>query len=144
MKRFSRYIALILVLSTLLAIPALASENPTPRASSYFGYASVYLWKTSSSSFQIWFDVAALDIMDKLGVSKIVLQRSSDNENWTDIRTYNMADYPQMVASNTGQHSGYVTYSSYNSSYYYRAKATLYAKKGSGTAEYTVYGYFAN
>jgi len=144
MKRFTRYIALILVLSTLLTIPALASENATPRASNYFGSVSVYLWKTSSTSFQIWFDVSAVSGMDKLGVSKIILQRSSDNENWTDIKTYNMADYPQMVASNTSQHSGYVPYNSYDSTKYYRAKATLYAKKGSGTAEYTVYGYFAN
>lgn len=144
MKRFSRYVALLLVLSTLFTVSALAAENNNQRASNYFSSANAYLWKTSSTSFDVWFDVTGVGIMDKIGVSKLVVQKSSDNVNWSNEKTYNMSNYSQMTASSTGQHSGYVTYNSYDSSYYYRVKATLYAKNSSGTAEYTIYGYFAN
>ena len=74
--------------------------------------------------------------MDKLGMSSITVQRSSDNQNWTDVKTYTKENNPSMVTSNKAHYETYVTYVG-TAGYYYRAKIWFYAKKGTGTAEYS-------
>ena len=63
MKRFIQIVSLCLVLSVVLVMPA-AAAGSMARASDYFGAFSCYLWKTSSTQFQVWFDVTALHTMD--------------------------------------------------------------------------------
>lgn len=130
MKRLTRLICLLLVMSMVLAVPAMATE----RAGKYFHSHSCYLWNVSSTDFDVWFDVAALDSMEALGASEIKIQRSSDRMNWTTVQTYyNIYEY------NTGAAAGHVTFNNRQSGYYYRAKVTFYAQKGNGLAEYTDY-----
>lgn len=138
MKRFTQFVCLILILSMVLVYPAMAAEV-TPRASNYFMSYSCYLWKTSSTKFEVWFDVTALRTMDELGASVIKVQRSTDKSDWETVKTYYASDYSQMLDEDSHTHAACVTYSSYSSSYYYRAKVELYAKDSSGSATYTVY-----
>lgn len=130
MKRLTQMVCLLLIMSMVLAVPAMAAD----RASSYFHSHSCYLWNVSSSGFEVWFDVAALDTMDVLGASEIKIQRSTDRVNWTTVQTYT-----DIYSYNTGSTGGHVTFSNRQSGYYYRAKVTFYAQKGNGTAEYTMY-----
>lgn len=130
MKRLIRVVCLLLTMSMVLAVPAMATE----RASKYFASHSCYLWNVSNVGFEVWFDVDALDGMDVLGASEIKIQRSSDRASWTTVQTYyDVYEY------NTGSASGHVTFNNRQSGYYYRAKVTFYAQKGNGTAEYTMY-----
>lgn len=130
MKRLTRIVCLLLVMSMVLAVPAMAAD----RASSYFHSHSCYLWNVSSSGFEVWFDVVALDGMDVLGASEIKIQRSTDRSNWTTVQTYyNIYEY------NTGSTGGHVTYSGRQSGYYYRAKVTFHAENGNGIGEYVMY-----
>ena len=124
--------------SMILVFPAYAAEYTT-RASNHFGSTSCYLRRTSSSSFQVWFDVVATGGMEQLGASEIRIQKSSDGENWTTVKTFKKADYSSMIAYSTGEHGSYVTYSNANSGYYYRAYVEFYAKNSSGTAYYGSY-----
>lgn len=135
MKRFVRLACLILSFVMIFAIPANAVEN-TARGSDYFGMRSCYLWKTSSTQFQVWFDVTAMGIMDELGVSTIIVQRSADGEDWENMQTYRKANYSSMICKNTASHASYVTYSGAQPGYYYRAYVCFYAKNSAGTAEY--------
>lgn len=135
MKRFIQLICLIVVFSTFLAIPASATENATPWGSSYFASMLSYFHNTTGRTYQIWIDVTAGGTMEKLGASEIIVQRSSDNLNWTDVKTYTKEVYTNLVASNDFAHETYVTYTA-TSGYYYRAEVTFYAKKGNGSAEY--------
>lgn len=134
MKRFVRIICLLLVFSTMLGVSAMAAEGATPWGSKYFASRLAYLYETTGNEFEIWIEVAALDGMDELGASKIVLQRSSNNSTWTDVKTYKSSDYPNLLDHDSGWHDAYVTYTG-TSGYYYRAEVTFYAKKGNGTAE---------
>ena len=134
MKRFSRLICMMLTAVMLLAIPATATENAEPRASSFFGSTDVYLYKTSSTQFQAWFEVSALGIMDKVGASEVKIQESSDDENWTTVKTFSMAHYSNMIDENSGAHASYVTYTG-TTGKYYRAKITLYAENSTGFGE---------
>lgn len=139
MRRFTRCICLILVLASMMTMPAFASEEMDNRASNYFAFSSAYFNVLSGSKFEIWFDVTATGLMDELGASKIELERSSDGVNWTPVKTFYKASYPSMMDPDdvSGAYSGYVTYT-YTSGYYYCATVTLYAKQGNGTASATV------
>ena len=138
MKRFLRLICLFLACATICSIPAYATEN-TARGSDYFMCRSCYLWKTSSTQFQVWFDVTAMSGMDELGASTIKVQRSADGETWEDMQTYRKANYSNMICEDTARHASYVTYSGAQPGYYYRAYVCFYAKKGNGSAEYSSY-----
>lgn len=136
MRRFVRLVCLLLALSTVMTMPALAATNDMPRGSSYFTSRLGYLHQTHPTIFQIWGEVVAVGMMDKLGMSSITVQRSSDNQNWTDMTTYTKENNSNLVASNTFSHAAYVTYVG-TAGYYYRAKIWFYAKKGTGEAEYS-------
>lgn len=131
MKRFSRCICLLLVCIMMFSTTALAAETAESRASSFFSASSVYFWNTSGRNYQIWFDVTATGTMQKLGASKITVQRSTDNSNWTTVQTYLMANYPQMVGNNTVSYDNYVSFTA-TPGYSYRAIVYLYAKNSSG------------
>ena len=135
MKRFARVICLLLIFSMVLTVPVMAAEGASPRGSSYFASRLAYLYETSGNEFEIWIEVAALGTMDDLGASEIILQRSSNNSSWTDVKTYTSSAYPNLLDHGSCWHDAYVTYTG-RSGYYYRAVVTFYAKKGNGIAEY--------
>lgn len=139
MKRYVRCICLILSLAMLLSVPAHAAETVDPRSSSFFIRSSVYLYETSSTTFQAWFEVTGVRIMDQIGAKEIKIQRSSDNENWTTMATYSMDDYySTLICENTGGHMACVTYTG-TRGYYYRAYIKLYAKDSTGSGTWARY-----
>ena len=140
MKKLTRFACIILILGIFLAMPAQAQSIVEPRGSAFFGTYGTDLYKTSSSSFQIWFDVVSnVATMDELGVTEIILYRSADLESWSKMRTYTVEYHPQMLAYNTTSHGGYVTYNYGTTGYYYRAYITFYAKNSTGIGERYVY-----
>lgn len=129
MKRFIQLVCLLLVVSMLLVIPAFAAEQ----ASLFFAAHSCYLWEVSDTEFQVWFDVTAVGGMDVLGVSEVIVQRSTDGVNWS-----NEAFYYDMYRYGKSYYSGHVTYSDVTSGYY-RAQVTFYAENDTGVGEYTAW-----
>lgn len=138
MKRLIQCVCLVLVLVTILVIPV-SAEQISPWSSRYFSSFDAYLYYTSSTLFQVWFEVAGTGIMDEIGVSVIEVQQSTDGTNWETVTTYYKENNPNMIARNTGAHSGYVSHAKI-SGYSYRAYVRFYAKNSSGTG---VYGYYA-
>lgn len=135
MKKILCIVLAVLLLSTSTVFAA------EPRASDYFLSSCVYLHKTSNTTFEAWFEVECLSGMDEVGASVIKIQRSSDGENWTTMRTYTKEAYSNLIDTNTGCHASCVSYTG-TVGYYYRAFITIYAKKGNGTGE--VYRYTAS
>lgn len=144
MKRYKRFICLLLAAVMFAATPAFAAEDtPTvqnaARSSEYFLCSSVYLYKTSDTTFEAWFDVGAMGIMDELGATVIKIQRSTDGVNWDTMRTYRSSVYSGMICLNTAAHAYGVTYTAATPGCYYRAYIVLYAAKDNGTAEWYRY-----
>lgn len=140
MKKAVRFVCIILACTLLLAVPAQAETIAEPRASAFFSSYGTDLYKTSSTSFQIWFDVVAnLDTMQEIGASEIILYCSADQQSWTSVATYTVDDYPEMVAQNTVGHAGYVPYDEAIPGYSYTAYITIYAKNSIGIGERYVY-----
>lgn len=102
MKRFFRYICLILIAVILLSIPSFAAEQ---RASSYIMRTTAYLNPVSDIEFRVWHEVIAIGIMDELGASEVKVQESTDGTNWTTVRLYNCIGWPALVAENTAAHT---------------------------------------
>ena len=141
MKKLVRVSCMILVCSLFFAVPARAASAVEPRASSFFSSYGTDLYKTSSTSFQIWFDVIANAgaSLQELGVSEIIVYRSEDQQSWSKMQTFKMADYPELVAQNTTCHGGYIPYNYATPGYYYTARITFYAKNSIGIGEREVY-----
>lgn len=137
MKRFIRFVCLLLILSNVLVMPAAAAGTRSIQESSYFASELAYL-VVSGTDFDVWFDVTAKGTMKELGASSITVQRSSNNSNWTDMETYSKDDYPELVKANAFRYGSYVSYSG-SSGYYYRAKVWFYAKNDKGTGSVSYY-----
>ena len=140
MKRFVRFMCLVLVFTMCLAIPV-GAEEIAPYSSNYFMSYNAYLSGETSTSFEVWFSVTALRRMDKLGVEYIDIERSSDGSNWTIVKTYDSDDYPSLMATNTASHAGHVTYTNKQSGYQYRAYVKFYAKDGNNSGVLGAYAY---
>ena len=142
MKRAARLISILLVLSLIVAIPAQAAgkETAQTRGSAFFGYYSTWLYKTSSTSFEVWFDVDSnVDRMLEIGVSEIKVYRSSDQKTWFKIKTYTKSVYSNMTRENAFTHASHVDYDIASPGYYYRACVTFYARNSTGFGERYVY-----
>lgn len=139
MKKATRFICLILVLSFLVGIPVSAQTENETRASIFFSAHDTFLSKISDTRFKICYDVTAVGTMDELGVCEIQVDHSADGVNWELVATYTDTFYPAMVASNTWTHDGYITYYGAQIGYYYRAYVIFYAKNSRGTGELARY-----
>lgn len=131
MKRFVKLICVILAIATIAAVPVSAETEASTRASDFFAAISTYIYQTTDTKFQVWFDLVTVEGMDELGASSIKVQRSADGTNWTTMFTYLPEYYPQMIDTNSGSHAAYVPYHG-TEGYYYRALVTFYAAKGNG------------
>lgn len=138
MKRFIRCICAVLVFAIILSMPVFAETTTEPRASRFFVRHITYLYKISTTGFEVWFDVVALGQMEELGAKTIKVERSLDGENWTTMRTYEKEDYTQMIRENATGYAACVTYYG-TPGYYYRALVTYYAKNSTGIGEYDTY-----
>ena len=140
MKKTMRVLCASLIVSLVLVIPAQAEVTVEPRESIFFSSYVTYLYKTSSTSFQIWFDVDSnAVILDELGTSIIELYRSPDGQSWTKVKTYLKEDYPQMIDLDSFSYVNYVPYDSAWAGYYYTARVTFYARDSRGFGEREFY-----
>ena len=136
MKRFMRFICMVLALSLLLAIPSYAESLTEQRGSAFFAAYGTALEKVSATSFKIWFDVDSnAAMMDVLGVCEIIVYHSADQQSWTQTRTFYMDDYPEMVSTDAYFHTGYIRYNYATPGYYYRAYVVFHAEDSRGIGE---------
>ena len=133
----SRLLIFVLICSLLVPCTGYATEtNPVPpRASAYLTSYNTYIYRTSSNEIQVWFTVVGDTTMDEIGALSFILQESSDNSNWTRVKTYSYEDYSSMLRYNNYVHTSHVSYN--GSSKYYKAYVCIWAgKNGSGDTRY--------
>jgi len=133
MKRFIRFVCLVLVFATVAAVPAHAQEQ-TPRASQYISLFRAYCTRTSATTLDVTIYIMGTDIMDEIGANKIKVQYSSDKVNWTTARTFTKDIYTRMVDYNTSAH-GTDIFCVIPAGKYYRAYIEFYAEIDGNFAE---------
>lgn len=131
---------IILCLVFTLIIPATANaatvEPIMPMASYYLDSYNTYICDMGNGRIEIWFDVMGIGDMDEIGVLSIKLYESSDNTNWTRVKTYSHENYSSMLAYDDWSHISYVSYQG-TTGKYYKAYVCIWAgKNGSGDTRY--------
>ncbi len=136
---FTKIIAFFMVLSLIAPVQAFAASNESamPCASYYLDSYSAYVYVTSSGEVQVWFDVMGTGDMDEIGSLRIVLYESSDNKNWTKVKTFLHESTSGMLFKDDYYVSSHVSWPSGSTNKYYKAYVCVWAgKNGSGDARY--------
>ena len=135
---YLRLVVMFLVIALATPIPVMAVTESTimPRASDYLTSYNAYVAAVGSGKVQIWFHAMGTDDMDEIGTLSIRLYESTDNVNWTRVKTYSYENYSSMLAYDDYYHSSYVSYTG-TAGKYYKAYVCIWAgKNGSGDTRY--------
>ena len=132
-KTISRLIAVLLICTLIIPGHANAAvpDPIQPLASNYLSSYNTYICAMGGGQIQIWFEVMGTDDMDELGTLSIMLYESSDNSNWTWVKTFLHEDYDQMLAEDDYFYCSYVPYDG-TARKYYKAYVCLWAGKNNG------------
>lgn len=130
-----KIIALCLVFTLVLPTHANASSVEA-RASYYLDSYQAYVYPAGSGEVQVWFSVTGVDYMDEIGALSIHLYESTDNTNWTSVKTFRHSVYTNMLTEDDIQHVSHVSYQGV-AGRYYKAYVCIWAgKDGSGDTRY--------
>ena len=124
-----------------LAIPVSASaattDSAVPCASYYLDSYSAYVYVAASGQVQVWFDVMGTGDMDEIGALKIYLYESSDNRNWSIVKTFLHESTNGMLFEDDYYVSSHVSWSNGSTNKYYKAYVCVWAgKNGAGDTRY--------
>ena len=129
-------LALFFVLVTPQTAFAASEELVHPRASAYLTSYNTYICAMGSGDLQIWYTVVGDTDMDEIGVLSVVLYESTNQTNWTHVKTYSHENYSSMLIEDDWAHSSYVSYDGI-AGRYYKALVCIWAgKNGSGDTRY--------
>ena len=135
MKRtWKKATALFVTLVFLTAAIAIPAGAVTGRSSLYLSCYRAWLTPVSGAKLNVNVDVQAVDDMDDVGSTKIVIYESADGgDNWSKARTYysaleeNMLDHGTVIYYDTAVvHQG-------TAGYKYYAVVTVYAGDSTGS-----------
>ena len=127
-RLFIRIIATLLavILFTPVHAQAAVPETVAPMASSYLSSYTAYICAMGNSELQIWFEVLGTRTQVYLGVMEVYLYESTDNQNWSWVKTFLHEDYDTMLAQNTFFHMDYVPYYEGIPGRYYKAYVSIW------------------
>lgn len=125
-----RILPMLLCVVMLCNVPAYAAEA---RESSRIAHSAVSLSKKSTGDLSVYFYVQATDVMEKIGASSVVIQRSSGN-GWVTEYTFTTSNTPTLQRENKDQHGMVLTYSPLFTGVEYRAVVMIYVKDATGTS----------
>lgn len=134
-----KIIAMCLAFSLIapVGVNAATSTPAMPLASYYLDSYSAYVYVTNSGQVQVWFDVMGTGDMDEIGSLKIYLYESSDNKNWTIVKTFLHESTSGMLFEDDYYVSSHVSWSGGSTSKYYKAYVCVWAgKNGNGDTRY--------
>ena len=136
--KFIRLLAMLLAIILVLpmGISTAKAEGVQPRASSYLDSYNAYIYPAGSGKNQVWFTVTGTGYMDTLGYMRVAIYESTDNSNWTWVKTFTDTNTPSMMGYDDYYHSGHVDYQGV-AGRYYRAYVCVWAgKDGGGDTRY--------
>lgn len=133
-----RMLSLLLIIAFIIPVNVCATEADisSSRASYYLTSYNTYIYPDALGKIQIWFSVTGVEYMDDIGVLTVQVFESTDNENWTWVKTYKHDSTTGMLGHNKIYHSGHVVYQG-TIGRYYKAYVTIWAgKDGGGDTRY--------
>ena len=116
-------IACILVIALMapVSVSAAASDAVMPCASDYLMCYTAYVCAMGNGELEIWYEVTGTGTQEYLGVLVIYLYESTDNVNWSWVKTFRHANHDQMLLTNAWDVMDYVEYDEAVPGRYYKA-----------------------
>lgn len=136
--KFVRLVAmmLVVVLTLPMSVKAAVVEPVQPCASSYLNSYNAYVYPAGSGKIQVYYSVIGVGYMDTLGALTIKIYESTDNSNWTWVKSFTNDTTPSMIGYDDYYHSGHVDYQGV-AGRYYKAYVCIWAgKNGDGDTRY--------
>lgn len=137
-KRLTRLLAIVTLIIVISVFPfeCFAADSSTTRASYYLDSYNTYPYNAALGKIRVYFDVTGIDYMDEIGTLNIQIYESTDNQNWTWVKTYRHDNTSGMLGYNKIYHSGYVEYPG-TIGRYYKAYVCIWAgSDGNGDTRY--------
>lgn len=133
-----KIIALILVtlLINPLNVSASTTDIPNTRASDYLTSYNTYTYNAALGKIRVYFDVTGVDYLDEIGTLNIKIYESTDQVNWTSVKTYKHNTTSGMLGYNKIYHSGYVEYAGTIGRYYKAYVCIWGGTNGNGDTRY--------
>jgi len=131
MNRCKKLVCVLCAIVLMLSFPCEAVAAGE-RASAYLSSISGAIVMTTGNTFEIRFPTEGRYIMDEVGVFMIQLSKSSDRSTWYREYAFYKTSYPEMMGTNTGYHTGYLTHTGVEGMYY-RANIVHYGSVDGGS-----------
>lgn len=133
-----RIMAILLAAAMLLpvGVSAAAAETVQPRASYYLDSYNAYIYPAGNGLIQVWFSVIGVNYLDELGALRIAIYESTDNSNWTWVKTFTHNTTSGMLGYDDFYHSGHVDYQGVAGRYYKAYVGIWGGKDGDGDNRY--------
>lgn len=118
-----KFVACILVMALMVpvSVSAATPETAMPCASDYLMCYTAYVCAMGNGELEIWFEITGTGTQEYLGVMSILLYESTDNVNWTWVKTFYHTDHEQMLLTNAWEVVDYVDYDEAVPGRYYKA-----------------------
>lgn len=113
-------VIVVLVMALMMPVSANAAmpETVMPLASDYLACYTAYVCAMGNGELEIWYEVTGTGTQEYLGVMIIYLYESTDNVNWTWVKTFHHTDYEQMLLTGAWQNIDCVPYEGVAGRYY--------------------------
>lgn len=134
MKKHIRLLSVVLALALMFSMIPLANAQET-RGSDYFAASGVQSFAIGNGKVLVEFDIAATDMMDEIGASKIRIYEQQPNGTYTNVYTYTRDDDGMMFYNDCFANSD-VTYQGIPGRKYY-ASVSMYCKDSTGSETIT-------
>lgn len=137
-KPFVKIIATILLITLLtpINVQAAVPETVVPMASAYLASYTAYICAMGDGELQVWFEITGTGTQEYIGVLSILLYESTDNENWSWVKTFMHQNNETMLAQNHYCHVNYVSYQGVPGRYYKAYVGIWGGPADSGDARY--------
>lgn len=130
MKRIGRRIIggvlAVIMVSSILCTSVFA------RSSAYLDAYLVAITPKSNGKMQVSVIVEGVGEMTEIGATTIYIYESKDGRNFSQVKSYESSDYPEMIGSGTVYYEDVVTYQG-KVGYYYFAVVYVYAANANGS-----------
>ena len=120
---FMKAVVIILVIALIMpvSVNAAVPETVMPLASAYLACYTAYVCAMGNGELEIWFEVVGTGTQEYLGVLVIYLYESTDNVNWSWVKTFHHTENSQMLLTNVWTVMDYVDYDEAVPGRYYKA-----------------------
>ena len=130
MKRIGRRI--IGGVLAVIMVSGILCTSVFARSSAYLDAYNVVMIPESNGAMSLNVAVEGVGRMTEIGATAIYIYESKDGRNFSQVKSYESSDYPEMIGSGTFYNEDIVTYQG-KVGYYYFAVVYVYAANANGS-----------